>query len=1062
MKRPARGKQPQRSLDEGALVRRFAGALPLPSAGARKAVSAWLSGIARKTSGKAFKSLVEEDQALARILAGIAETAPYLWDLLQADLSRTTRLLTHDPEDELAALLGATRTAAAAASGREPLMRILRRMKAEAALLIALADIGGAWPLARITHALTDVAETALGAAARFLLAEAADRGKLLPVDPQHLETGCGYIVLAMGKMGAHELNFSSDIDLMVFFDPRAPARAANIEPASLYVRLTRDLVKLLQERTADGYVFRVDLRLRPDPSSTQIAISREAALEYYESRGQNWERAALIKARPCAGDLAAGERLLHDLSPFVWRKYLDYATVADVHAMKQQIHAYRGHGEIAVEGHNIKLGRGGIREIEFFVQTQQLIAGGRHAELRGRETVATLGALAVGGWIDAATRDELTAAYEFLRRVEHRLQMIADEQTHTLPADSAALDQFARFLGFPGRDDFAETLLGHLRAVERHYVRLFEGAREVLARQQNLSFATPEGERDTLDRLAQMGFRQPREVAGAVYRWRDAAYRALRGEQARANLIELVPVIIDQFARAENPDAALVAFDRFLAGLRAGGRFLSLLRQHPDVIRFIALILGAAPRLAEILAQHPHVIDPLIDPRFFGMLPDEGRLEAELARALAETRSYEEMLDAIRRFGQEHMFLIGARILSGSVSAEQAGEVFARLADVLIRALRARVVDDFAAIHGRLPGEQTAILALGRLGAREMTATSDLDLIVIYDFDAEHPNSDGKRPLYGAQYFARLTQRLISALTVRTNYGVLYPGRHAVAAVRTLWTAGDANRRLYQLSGTRGLDLGTHGAHARPDCLRTAGFLRAHRSRNPRGPLPHARRARDRGGCPGNARRDRQGKGRRRPLGPQICGGRAGRYRVHRAISATRARRRDTGNPRHLDRAHAGEGGTPRRARARGRLRCCGPRCGSITTSRRFFGFACRDHSIRQRRAPVFSACWPGPPICRISRRCRRMSRKRSVRCANVSCGFWGRRLSRERRLRGFFFAGGGSTGPPALRQAPNPPLICPTGRSPMRCAVCAASAERQPPAQKNKKRLSSPKTFL
>jgi glutamate-ammonia-ligase adenylyltransferase len=655
-------------------------------------------------------------------------------------------------------------------------MRILRRMKAEAALLIALADIGGAWPLARITHALTDVAETALGAAARFLLAEAADRGKLLPVDPQHLETGCGYIVLAMGKMGAHELNFSSDIDLMVFFDPRAPARAANIEPGSLYVRLTRDLVKLLQERTADNYVFRVDLRLRPDPSSTQIAISREAALEYYEGRGQNWERAALIKARPCAGDLAAGEQLLHDLSPFVWRKYLDYATVADVHAMKQQIHAYRGHGEIAVEGHNIKLGRGGIREIEFFVQTQQLIAGGRHAELRGRETVATLGALAVGGWIDAATRDELTAAYEFLRRVEHRLQMIADEQTHTLPADSAALDQFARFLGFPGRDDFAETLLGHLRAVERHYVRLFEGAREALARQQNLSFATPEGERDTLDRLAQMGFRQPREVAGAVYRWRDAAYRALRGEQARANLIELVPVIIDQFARAESPDAALVAFDRFLAGLHAGGRFLSLLRQHPDVIRFIALILGTAPRLAEILAQHPHVIDPLIDPRFFGLLPDEGRLEAELARALAETRSYEEMLDAIRRFGQEHMFLIGARILSGSVSAEQAGEVFARLADVLIRALRARVVDDFAAIHGRLPGEQTAILALGRLGAREMTATSDLDLIVIYDFDAEHPNSDGKRPLYGAQYFARLTQRLISALTVRTNYGVLYP----------------------------------------------------------------------------------------------------------------------------------------------------------------------------------------------------------------------------------------------------------------------------------------------
>jgi glutamate-ammonia-ligase adenylyltransferase len=443
---------------------------------------------------------------------------------------------------------------------------------------------------------------------------------------------------------------------------------------------------------------------------------------------------------------------------------------------MKQQIHAYRGHGELAVEGHNIKLGRGGIREIEFFVQTQQLIAGGRHAELRGRATVGTLAALAAGGWIDAAARDELTAAYDFLRRVEHRLQMMADEQTHTLPTDPAALGQFARFLGFSGRDEFATVLLGHLRAVERHYVRLFEGAPDALARQQNLSFATPEGEGDTLDRLAQMGFRQPREVAAAVHRWQTTAYPALRGEQARTSLAALVPVIIDQFSRAENPDLAFAALDRFLAGLRAGGRFLALLRQNPDLIRFIALIVGVAPRLADILAQHPHVIDPLIDPSFFGLPPDQERLEAELARALGETRGYEDMLDVIRLFGQEHMFLIGARILSGSVAAEQAGEVFARLADVLVRTLHIRVDDDFAAMHGHLRGEETAIVALGRLGAREMTASSDLDLIVIYDFDAKHPNSDGKRPLYGAQYFARLTQRLISALTVRTNYGVLYP----------------------------------------------------------------------------------------------------------------------------------------------------------------------------------------------------------------------------------------------------------------------------------------------
>ena len=259
------------------------------------------------------------------------------------------------------------------------------------------------------------------------------------------------------------------------------------------------------------------------------------------------------------------------------------------------------------------------------------------------------------------------------------------------------------------------------------------------------------------------------------MHKWRAGAYRALRGEQARANLAELVPVVIDQLSRAENPDAAVAAFDRFLAGLRAGGRFLSLLRQNPELIRFVALILGTAPRLADILAQNPHFIDPLVEPRFFGSLPDEKRLQAELARALEDTRGYEAALDAIRLFGQEQMFLIGARILSGLVSAEQAGEVFAGLADVLLRAVHTLAEADFVAAHGRMRGGKSAILALGRLGAREMTASSDLDLIVIYDFDQKHPNSDGKRPLYGAQYFARFTQRLISALTVQTNYGVLY-----------------------------------------------------------------------------------------------------------------------------------------------------------------------------------------------------------------------------------------------------------------------------------------------
>jgi [glutamine synthetase] adenylyltransferase / [glutamine synthetase]-adenylyl-L-tyrosine phosphorylase len=789
MKPPAArtGSDPSPTLasDEAALIRRLHSSrsrphggigLPLVSTQPSPRVSAWLASIAASGAGRSLSALVGENPALSLLIGGIAESAPYLWDLVSADAERFLRLLRNDPDAQFASLLAETRRTAALADTPDALMRTLRRMKAEGALLIALADIGGIWPLERVTRALTDLADTALSAAVRYLLANAALEGRLEPSDPQHPEAGSGYVVFAMGKMGAYELNFSSDIDLMVFFDPAAAALSEDLEPSPFYVRLTRELVKLMQQRTVDGYVFRVDLRLRPDPSSTQIAISTEAALDYYESRGRNWERAALIKARVCAGDLAAGEKLLRDLSPFVWRKYLDFATIADVHDMKRQIHAYRGHGEIAVEGHNIKLGRGGIREIEFFAQTQQLIAGGRHDELRGRATMPTLAALAADGWIDTNTRDELTAAYEFLRRVEHRLQMIADEQTHTLPSEPEALEKFAHFLGYADRDDFAAELLRQLQTVERHYVRLFEREPTFLARQENLSFATPEHESETLNRLAQLGFQQPPAVLETVRRWGESDYRALRGEQARSNLAELVPLIIGQVSRAQNPDSAFIAFDQFLSELRAGGRFLSLLRSNPQIIEFVALILGVAPRLADTLAHHPHLIDLLIDPSFFGALPDRDRLANELSRAISGTRRSEEFLDAIRLFGQEHMFLIGARILSGSVFAEQAGDVFAQLAEVLVRAVHAKVQADFAEAHGRIVGEQTAILALGRLGAREMTAASDLDLIVIYDFDQNHPSSDGERPLYGGQYFARLTQRLISALTARTNYGVLYP----------------------------------------------------------------------------------------------------------------------------------------------------------------------------------------------------------------------------------------------------------------------------------------------
>jgi len=388
---------------------------------ARAHLSEWLAGLPA-TQAKPLKALFAAHKTVATLLQSLAESSPYLWELASGDAARLLRLLTCDPDLHLAALLAENGRAAAASEDEAEAMRLLRRMKAEAALLIALADIGGVWPVMRATRALTDLADSAVDAAARFALAEAARDGRLAPKDMARPQDGSGYIVLAMGKMGAFELNYSSDIDLIVFYEAGAPAVPKGAAPAALFVRVTQRLVKLLQERTGDGYVFRTDLRLRPDPASTAIAISTAAALSYYESVGQNWERAAMIKARACAGDIAAGEAILNDLSPFVWRKYLDFASVADVHAMKRQINAYRGHGEIAVEGHNIKLGRGGIREIEFFAQTQQLIAGGRNPALRDRDTLTTLDKLSADHWIDQGASEQMKAAYVFLRAVEHRL----------------------------------------------------------------------------------------------------------------------------------------------------------------------------------------------------------------------------------------------------------------------------------------------------------------------------------------------------------------------------------------------------------------------------------------------------------------------------------------------------------------------------------------------------------------------------------------------------------------------------------------------------------------
>src|SRR5262245_41664438 len=709
------------------------------------------------------------EPAVRNLLAGMFGASPYLTSLIERDPAGLLRALSSSPEERFAALVNEVATRVDAAGTHAEAMQALRAFKADVALLTALCDASGVWPVMTVARRLSEAADAAVAAAVRFLFRQAGAKGDWLAPEPS------GYIVLAMGKHGAFELNYSSDIDLVVFYDLARVRLRPDAEVQHFFVRLTRDLVRLLQERTEHGYVFRTDLRLRPDPGSTPLAMSTDAALNYYETVGQNWERAALIKARPIAGDLAVGHSFLENLAPFIWRKYLDFAAIADIHAMKRQIHAVRGFGQIAVAGHDIKVGRGGIREVEFFVQTQQLIAGGRQPALRASETLVALERLAAAGWIGAEVRAELDAAYRFLRGVEHRLQMIADEQTQTLPRDPGKLAQLARFCGFPDTAAFASRLTAELERVQAHYVRLFEQSPELTRGGANMVFAGEEDDPATLETLAGMGYTRPADVIAGVRAWHHGRYPAVRTARARELLTEVQPLLIETLAATANPDLAFVGFDRFLAELPSGVQLFSLLKQHPGLIELIAAIMGTAPRLARILSKRRRVLDAVLAPGFFGSVPSEGDLDAMIAAELDGAADFQDVLDRARRIGHEQAFLIGVRVLTGSIGAAQAGGAYALLAERMIAAVQAEVEREMASVHGRVPGGAMAVVAMGKLGGREMTAASDLDLIVVYDFDPTAAASEGPKPLPPTQYYTRLAQRLLSALTAPTAEGNLY-----------------------------------------------------------------------------------------------------------------------------------------------------------------------------------------------------------------------------------------------------------------------------------------------
>ncbi len=703
------------------------------------------------------------------LLEAVFSGAPYLAALAQRSPQLLADCLVRDPDTHLTEARAALAVDMAKAPGAKEAMVLLRQFKHRTALLIGLADLGGVWPTEVTLKALSEAADATLQEAVAFLFRKAREAGQVSSV-----EEAPGYFVIAMGKLGAMELNYSSDIDFMVFYDAERAGLAADVEPSTFFVRLTRDLVRLVQEHTADGYAYRTDLRLRPDPGATQIALSTDAGLTYYESFGQNWERAALIKARIVAGDIALGEEFLEQLSPFIWRKYLDFAAVADIHAMKRRVHAFKGHGAIAVEGHDIKLGRGGIRDIEFFAQTQQLITGGRHPELRTRGTIATLERLADGGWIEKTAADDLTRAYLFLRRVENRLQMVGDQQTHIIPGDRAELDRIARLSGFEDTDAFGDALIAQFKVVETHYGALFEKIPEPATEVPGIVVAD-ESDPGALAALERLGFNNPIATVAAIRAWQSGRYASTRSAKSRERLTEFLPLLLDAFGRTAEPDLALATFDKVIASMPAGLQLFSLLAANPSLLRLVADIMGTAPRLARIIARRPKLLDAVLDPGFFGAVPSAVKLKELVANAIAQASDYQDALDRARIVGREQGFLIGVRVISGTISARQAGAAYAGLAETLIAALSDRVGDQLVSQYGHMRGGGAAVVAMGKLGGSEMTAASDLDLITVYDFDGDDAQSDGEKSLSGTQYYTRFTQRLIAALSAQTAEGALY-----------------------------------------------------------------------------------------------------------------------------------------------------------------------------------------------------------------------------------------------------------------------------------------------
>lgn len=733
-----------------------AGDLPVP---ARRPAAALLK---KWLPDRATRQLVDDAPApLAAAIGHALAHSTYLRSLMAREPERLARLTALGPaqlaRQAIALASPLEQVTAAEGSDVTETMERLRLAKADHALAVAIADIAGEWPVEQVCASLSD-------------FAIAACKTALLTACAQYLDAPdtTGFIVLALGKLGGHALNYSSDIDLILLYDRATLAQRIDGDVERKAVRIAQRFVAILGNINQDGYVQRVDLRLRPDPYSTPIILPLEAAEAYYHSEAMAWERSAFIKARTIAGDIDAGQAFLDRIAPFIWRRAKDFTVVNDIREMSALVQDHFDLDEPEAKGFDIKRGKGGIREVEFFVQIHQLIFGGRDDQLRSHNTLTALESLLQAGLVQQDVANQLRAAYRFLRGIENRLQMLEDAQTHSLPDQSAALATFATFAGYASTSLLQDAISARTATVNALFSALFN-------KQDNQQQGVPAVGEALAGYLSELGYQRPREISQALGRWRTNRYRALRTEQARQRLERFLPQLLQALAASQQPDEALFRFDGFLAGLPSGVQLFALFEHNPELLGLLVAALTLAQPVAEELVRNPHLFDIVLDPDFFAPLPQAEDLHIELSVRTARRSDTEAVLDEVRHFVRERRFQLALQLLQGKAAAPEAQTGFTRLADLSVETLAQRVATDFAGQFGRIVDGELLILALGRYGGGALSGNSDLDLIFLHTGAHDGESKGGARSLPASLYFNRLSQRIVTALTVPTGAGELF-----------------------------------------------------------------------------------------------------------------------------------------------------------------------------------------------------------------------------------------------------------------------------------------------